>query len=169
MTKTQPQLVESEPVKKLQRLPPVFSRVLELPFPRDTNVRKLFTTNADLFFVPHGVGGEPDVVKVHIVRLERWDMTRVVVHIGPGEPDLRNDLVYDKWRFPLAETSILSMVMAGYVNGQLIVVVPRMDASGDGGNEGIPMWPNIDKRGGGGGGGGCGFGLLAGASHIPTK
>ncbi|XP_006662371.1 uncharacterized protein LOC102717005 [Oryza brachyantha] len=166
MTKVQPQSVESEPVRKLQRLPRVFSRVLELPFPRNTNVGKHFTSNADYFFVPHGVGGEPDVVQVHIVKLERWDITRVVVHIGTGEPDLKNDLVYDKWRFPLAETSILSMIMAGYVNGQLVVVVPRMDVRGDGGKEEIPTWPNINKIGGGDGDkrGPCG-----GASHIPTK
>ncbi|KAF0929753.1 hypothetical protein E2562_024442 [Oryza meyeriana var. granulata] len=168
MTKVQPQSVELEPVRKLQRLPQVYSRVLELPFPRNTNVRKHFTADADHFFVPHDVAGEPDVVKVHVVTLKRWDITRVVVHIGPGEPDLKNDLVYDKWRFPLAETSILSMIMAGYVNGQLVVVVPRMDVRGDGGKEGIPMWPNINKRGGGGGDG-CKFGLCGGASHVPAK
>uniref|UniRef100_A0A0D9XJX7 Uncharacterized protein n=1 Tax=Leersia perrieri TaxID=77586 RepID=A0A0D9XJX7_9ORYZ len=165
MANMPPKPVELEPAKKLQRLPPVYSRVLELPFPRNTNVHKLFTPNADHFFVPQGVAGEPDVVKVHIVKLERVDMARVVVHIGSGEPDLRNDLVYDKWRFPLAKTSILSMVVAGYVNGQLVVIVPRDDVGGDGGKEGIPTWPNIDKRGGGDGGK---YGVGGGAGWVPT-
>ncbi|KAL5225572.1 hypothetical protein ABZP36_012211 [Zizania latifolia] len=163
MKEEHPQPVKSEPENKLQRLPSVFSMVLELPFPRGANVRTYFTPDADHYIVPRGVAGEPDVVKVRIVRLERWGITRVVVHIGPGEPNLEDDLVYDKWRFRLAETSIPSMTAAGFVNGQLIVIVPRTVV---GGKKGILRWPSIGKRGGGGRGG-CG--LFGAASVIPTK
>lgn len=168
MTKVHPQpaLVEPESNKKLRRLPQVFSRVLELPLPRDTDVRVYYAPDSDHFVVPRGAAGEPGAVKVRTVRLEPWGITRVVVHTGPGEPDLEDDLVYDKWRFRLPETAIPSMTVAGYVNGRLIVIVPRgVVDDDDNSDEGIPRCLNGGRRGGGGGR----FGLCGGASLVSAK
>ncbi|XP_062205179.1 uncharacterized protein LOC133907158 [Phragmites australis] len=148
MTKVHPQPdVEPEIKNKLRHLPQVFSRVLELPFPMDTNVRTYFSPDANYFIVTPDAAGEPDEVKVRVVTIEPLGITKVVVHIGPGEPDPEDDMVYDKWRFHLSKTFILSMIVAKYVDRHLIVIVPNEVASDD--DKGIPLC--INERTGGGG------------------
>lgn len=122
--------------KDLRRLPHVYSKVLELPLPADTDVAVF--EGPDVFhFVAASTMGT-GVVRVRTVRIHPG-VVKVVVHAGAGgseDDDDDDDMELDKWRSRLPEASCPAMAVAGYVNGQLVVTVPKGRGGGEGDNEG---------------------------------
>ncbi|KAF8720265.1 hypothetical protein HU200_023922 [Digitaria exilis] len=118
--------------KNLRRLPHVYSKVLELPLPVDTDV-SVFEGPDAFHFVAAGSRGT-GVVQVRTVRIHPG-VTKVVVQAGGtggGEQAGADDMKLDRWRSRLPEASCPAMAVAGYVDGQLVVTVPK----GHGGDEG---------------------------------
>ncbi|PAN46591.1 hypothetical protein PAHAL_9G196000 [Panicum hallii] len=145
MEKVHPQPAMEPETNKLRRQPHVFSQELELPFPNNADVRTYIFPEVSCIIVPPSVVGAPSEVKVRVLRLDPWGFSRVMVHIGPGEPDPRDEMVYDKMRFRLTKMSILSMIVARYVDGHLVVIVPSRV---DGDNKMIAPQLNRGKGGG---------------------
>ncbi|XP_057426892.1 uncharacterized protein LOC130720280 [Lotus japonicus] len=126
--------------KKLRRLPHVFSRVLELPFRSDADVA--VEEDPDCFrFVAETEGiGE---VRAHTVEIHPG-VTKIVVRDG-GSVELSLDhLELDMWRFRLPESTQPELASAIFVDGELIVTVPKLQNIEDNGGS---------DRGMGGGGG----------------
>ncbi|OEL38232.1 hypothetical protein BAE44_0000752 [Dichanthelium oligosanthes] len=121
--------------KDLRRLPHVYSKVLELPLPADTDV-EVFEGSDAFHFVAASARGT-GVVQVRTVRIHPG-VTKVVVQAGGtggtggGEQAGADDMELDRWRSRLPEASCPAMAVAGYVDGQLVVTVPK----GRGGDEG---------------------------------
>ncbi|XP_061994103.1 uncharacterized protein LOC133712042 [Rosa rugosa] len=128
--------------KKLRRLPHVFSRVLELPFRSDADV--LIEENPDCFrFVAETESFGHDV-RAHTVEIHPG-VTKIVVRERGSAAELTLDeLELDMWRFRLPESTRPELARAVFVDGELIVTVPKM--------EGME-----NSEGGGGGGGNGGF------------
>ncbi|KAL5217659.1 hypothetical protein ABZP36_018343 [Zizania latifolia] len=120
--------------KDLRRLPHVYSKVLELPFPADTDVA-VFEGPDAFHFVAAGATG-PSEVRVRTVRIHPG-VVKVVVKAGAGgRDDDDDDMELDKWRSRLPEASCPAMAVAGYVNGQLVVTVPKGRDGVEGDHEG---------------------------------
>uniref|UniRef100_J3LK76 SHSP domain-containing protein n=2 Tax=Oryza brachyantha TaxID=4533 RepID=J3LK76_ORYBR len=79
-----------------------------------------------------GAAGE---VRVRTVRIHPG-VVRVVVQAGAGGVEDDDDMELDKWRSRLPEGSCPAMAVAGYVNGQLVVTVPKGRDGSEGDNEG---------------------------------
>lgn len=130
--------------KGLRRLPHVYSKVLELPLPADTDVA-LFEGPDAFHFVAAAAGGA--AVRVRTVRIHPG-VTKVVVQAGgaggsEGEAggDNADEMELDRWRSRLPEASCPAMAVAGYVDGQLVVTVPKGRGHGEaGGGEGEVTW-----------------------------
>ncbi|WVZ55555.1 hypothetical protein U9M48_006197 [Paspalum notatum var. saurae] len=122
--------------KDLRRLPHVYSKVLELPLPADTDVAVLEGPDAFHFVAAGARGGAgAGVVHVRTVRIHPG-VTKVVVQAGGDggareETDGADEMELDRWRSRLPEASCPAMAVAGYVDGQLVVTVPK--GRGDGG------------------------------------
>lgn len=125
--------------KKLRRLPHVFSRVLELPFRSDADVA--VEEAADCFrFVAETEGiGE---VRAHTVEIHPG-VTKIVVRDGESLELSLDQLELDMWRFRLPDSTLPELASAVFVDGELIVTVPK-------GHE----VENVEGGGGMGGGGG---------------
>uniref|UniRef100_A0A803Q1N9 SHSP domain-containing protein n=1 Tax=Cannabis sativa TaxID=3483 RepID=A0A803Q1N9_CANSA len=126
--------------KKLRRLPHVFSRVLELPFRSDADVS--VEESADFFrFVAETEGFGVDV-RAHTVEIHPG-VTKIVVR-GSGSTELSLDeLELDMWRFRLPETTRPELARAVFVDGELIVTVPKgegVENSEHGGDGGGEVW-----------------------------
>lgn len=125
--------------KKLRRLPHVFSRVLELPFRSDADVS--VEESADFFrFVAETEGIGVDV-RAHTVEIHPGVTKIVVRETGSRELSL-DELELDMWRFRLPETTRPELASAVFVDGELIVTVPKGEevqsserGGGDGGGE----------------------------------
>ncbi|POO02154.1 hypothetical protein TorRG33x02_019380 [Trema orientale] len=124
--------------KKLRRLPHVFSRVLELPFRSDADVS--VEESADFFrFVAETDGIGVDV-RAHAVEIHPGVMKIVVRETGSTELSV-DELELDMWRFRLPETTRPELASAVFVDGELIVTVPKgegvqnSERGGDGGDE----------------------------------
>ncbi|PAN51477.1 hypothetical protein PAHAL_9G597200 [Panicum hallii] len=119
--------------KDLRRLPHVYSKVLELPLPADTDV-EVFEGPDAFHFVAAGARGA-GVVQVRTVRIHPG-VTKVVVQAGGGEEAGADDMEFDRWRSRLPEASRPAMAVAGYVDGQLVVTVPKGRDGGEGADAG---------------------------------
>ena len=111
--------------KDLRRLPHVYSKVLELPLQADTDV-EVFEGPDAFHFVAAGARGA-GVVQVRTVRIHPG-VTKVVVQAGGtggGEKAGADDMELDRWRSRLPEASHPAMAVAGYVDGKLVVTVPK--------------------------------------------
>ncbi|KAK7391063.1 hypothetical protein VNO78_19384 [Psophocarpus tetragonolobus] len=124
--------------KKLRRLPHVFSRVLELPFRSDADVAVEEAPDCFRFVAEtDGIGD----VRAHTVEIHPG-VTKIVVRDG-GSVELSLDqLELDMWRFRLPESTRPELASAVFVDGELIVTVPKgleeEDGDGDGdGNRGM--------------------------------
>ncbi|GMY27386.1 hypothetical protein FCV25MIE_22628 [Fagus crenata] len=137
--------------KKLRRLPHVFSRVLELPFRSDADVS--VEENPDCFrFIAET---DDDIGEVHAHTVEiHPGVTKIVVRESGSLELSLDDLELDMWRFRLPESTRPELASAVFVDGELIVTVPKGDEEGvedgeenggDGGDEEI--WR--DGNGGG--------------------
>ncbi|CAN6290603.1 unnamed protein product [Urochloa humidicola] len=128
--------------KDLRRLPHVYSKVLELPLPADTDV-EVFEGPDAFHFVAAGARGT-GMVQVRTVRIHPG-VTKVVVQAGGirgGEEAGAGDMELNRWRSRLPEASCPSMAVAGYVDGQLVVTVPKGLAGDEGtdGGQGEVTW-----------------------------
>ncbi|KAL8225200.1 hypothetical protein R6Q57_017757 [Mikania cordata] len=134
------------PPKKLQRLPHVFSQVLELPlrsqadvFIEDRYDCLRFTANVsdNLFAGP---------VKAYSVKIHPG-VTKVVVRGGncAGEVELLLDkLEIDVWRFRLPATTRPELATAVVTGRKLVVTVPKGCRSITGGER--EVWGGVNGR-----------------------
>ncbi|KAK4732368.1 hypothetical protein R3W88_025356 [Solanum pinnatisectum] len=147
--------MEGNPMKKLRKLPHVFGKVLELPFRSDADVAveegpEFFRFVAVMEFDDGGSGGAGGV-RVQAVEIHTG-ITKIVVRNGVGdggvaggiEELLLEELKVDTWRFRLPATTMPEQATAVFVDGELIVTVPK---AGRGGGE---FADSRDVWGGGG-------------------
>ncbi|XP_072988851.1 uncharacterized protein [Typha latifolia] len=106
--------------KKLLRLPHVFAKVLELPFGADFEVSVEEYPDGFRFTAASGsISGE---VGAHAIEICPG-VTKVVVgaECAGGEVALQ----LDRWRFRLPPSTLPAMATAAYVDGELVVIVPK--------------------------------------------
>lgn len=109
--------------KKLRRLPHIFSRVLELPFRSDADV--LVEENSDCFrFIAETDGNISDGVRAHAVEIHPG-VIKIVVRENESLEMAMDELELDMWRFRLPETTRPELASAAFVDGELIVTVPK--------------------------------------------
>lgn len=122
--------------KKLRRLPHIFSRVLELPFRSDADV--LVEENPDCFrFIAETDGNISDGVRAHAVEIHPG-VIKIVVRENESLEMSMDELELDMWRFRLPETTRPELASAAFVDGELIVTVPKgheEENSEDGGGD----------------------------------
>ncbi|KAB2625424.1 hypothetical protein D8674_017084 [Pyrus ussuriensis x Pyrus communis] len=145
--------------KKLRRLPHVFSRVLELPFRSDADV--LVQENPDCFRFVAEADNIGDDVRAHTVEIHPG-VTKIVVRESGSVELTLDELELDMWRFRLPESTRPELASAVFVDGELIVTVPKAKGVGnsDGGDGGGEVWGGGDGNGGGGFRGGMGNRLV---------
>jgi len=110
--------------KKLRRLPHIFSKVLELPFASDADVEVEEGPTGFKF-----VAATDDLdagVRAHAIEIYPG-VLKVVIRDG-GE-DLEEGLELDRWRFRLPSETRPRLATAEYVDGELIVTVPKGPAA----------------------------------------
>ncbi|KAF5199643.1 Heat shock protein [Thalictrum thalictroides] len=136
--------------KKLRRLPHIFNKVLELPFHSDADV--LVEENPECFrFV---VTTEDVGHDVQTQTMEIYPGVTKIVLRGRNVLELDLDeLELDLWRFRLPPSTKPELASAVYVDGELIVTVPKdmnMDEIDDGNDHEEEVWGegNGDLRGG---------------------
>ncbi|KAK6130209.1 hypothetical protein DH2020_036019 [Rehmannia glutinosa] len=120
--------------KKLRKLPHVFSKVLELPFRSDADVAVEEGPDFFRFVAGIEVGGGAamavDDVRAYAVEIHPGVIKIVVrnghVLCGGGDVDLFLDkLEVDTWRFRLPASIRPELATAVFVDGELIVTVPK--------------------------------------------
>lgn len=148
--------------KKLRRLPHVFSRVLELPFRSDADVA--VEESADFFRFVAETDSAGDV-RAHTVEIHPGVTKIVVRESGSHILNTLDELELDVWRFRLPETTRPELASAVFVDGELIVTVPKGGGAADngennaaGGDGGGEVWG--DGRNGGFRGGNMGGRLV---------
>lgn len=113
--------------KKLRRLPHIFAKVLELPFHSDADVLVQETSDSMRFVVTtdDDIG---DDITAHPIEIYPG-VTKIVVR-GTNVLDLSMDeLELDVWRFRLPAATRPELVSAAYIDGELVVTVPKGDNS----------------------------------------
>ncbi|GJY55252.1 hypothetical protein Tco_0454367 [Tanacetum coccineum] len=111
----QPTTTTSSRQKKLQRLPHIFTKVLELPFYADAEVTVMETCDSFKFVVDTDIAGEIGASTIEICP----GVTKTVV----GE--MSDEVEIDVWRFRLPEMTVPEMATARFSDGELVVVVPK--------------------------------------------
>ncbi|CAK9150870.1 unnamed protein product [Ilex paraguariensis] len=134
-------LMEGSAQKKLKRLPHVFNKVLELPFRSDADVTVEETSEFFRFVAEiddEDAVGVGDEVRAHAVEIHPG-VTKIVVRsggVGDGViEELLDNLKVDTWRFRLPATTRTELAQAVFVDGELIVTVPK-GGEEEGGSEG---------------------------------
>ncbi|CAN0856838.1 hypothetical protein LINGRAHAP2_LOCUS6594 [Linum grandiflorum] len=130
--------------KKLRRLPHIFNRVLELPFRSDADVSVEESTDCFRFVAEADDVGE---VRAHTIEIHPG-VTKIVIRPnGYFELPSLDDLELDMWRFRLPDSTRPELASAVFMDGELIVTVPKGDEveveEGNGNNN------RRDYRGGG--------------------
>lgn len=126
------QHIPNTTMKKLRRLPHVFNNVLELPFRSDADVAVEEKERFFRFVAKIEVGGAGDgqviaqAVEIHP------GVTKIVVRNGNGNGKdeiklLLEQLNVDTWRYRLPASTMPELASAAFVNGELIVTVPKGD------------------------------------------
>ncbi|XP_058212178.1 uncharacterized protein LOC131324287 isoform X1 [Rhododendron vialii] len=114
--------------KRLRRLPHVFSTVLELPFPSDADVSVEESSDSFRFVaVTDDDAVIGDGVRVHAVEVHPG-VTKIVVRNGGEGGDEVVELLLgevDVWRFRLPAMTQPELATAVFVDGELIVTVPK--------------------------------------------
>ncbi|OIS97533.1 PREDICTED: uncharacterized protein LOC109232966 [Nicotiana attenuata] len=135
-------------VKKLRKLPHVFNNVLELPFRSDADVtveetEGFFCFVAEIYLEGAGNGRvRAQAVEIHP------GVTKIVVRKGNGDGEMElllEQLNVDTWRYRLPASTMPELATAAFVDGALVVTVPK------GGREGAEF--EDGSRGVWGGGG----------------
>ncbi|KAK4257956.1 hypothetical protein QN277_007477 [Acacia crassicarpa] len=109
--------------KKLRRLPHVFSRVLELPFRSDADVT---VEESPDFFRFVAVTERIGDVQAHMVEIHPG-VTKVVVRDSGSLELSLDEMDLDIWRFRLPESTRPELASAVFVDGELIVTVPKSE------------------------------------------
>ncbi|KAJ0035315.1 hypothetical protein Pint_24803 [Pistacia integerrima] len=147
-----PQNLSTGSHKKLRRLPHIFTRVLELPFRSDADVAVEESPDCFKFVAETDGIGE---VRAHMIQIYPG-VTKIVVRPnGSVELSSLDELELDMWRFRLPETTRPELASAVYVDGELIVTVPKggdleslEERDGGGRGSGGDGGENGDFRGG---------------------
>ncbi|KAK9086878.1 hypothetical protein Syun_029272 [Stephania yunnanensis] len=108
--------------KKLRRLPHIFNKVLVLPFHSDADVFVEENQESFRFVVTtDDVGSD---VRAHIIEIHPG-VTKIVIR-GSNVIELEMDeLELDMWRFRLPASTKPELASAVYVDGELVVTVPK--------------------------------------------
>ncbi|KAF1860821.1 hypothetical protein Lal_00000235 [Lupinus albus] len=114
--------------KKLRRLPHVFTRVLELPFQSDADVT--IQEDPDCFRFVAETDRIADV-RAHTIEIHPG-VIKIAVRVGPSVEFSLDQLEIDMWRFRLPESTQPELATAAFIDGELIVTVPKR--YGDGGD-----------------------------------
>ncbi|KAI3926540.1 hypothetical protein MKX01_011436 [Papaver californicum] len=131
--------------KKLRRLPHIFNKVLELPFHSETDV--LIEENSDLLRFSVSTDDLGDDVSAHIIEICPG-VTKIVIR-GSHVDEVNILDEFELWRFRLPQSSTPELATANYINGELVVTVPKSSSFANqenGGNE--EEGENGDLRGG---------------------
>ncbi|KAL3812607.1 hypothetical protein ACJIZ3_013875 [Penstemon smallii] len=121
--------MERNPHKKLRKLPHVFSKVLELPFRSDADVA--VEEGPDFLRFVAEIEVHDDVVvtsadvRAHAVEIHPGVIKIVVRHDGADVELSLDKLEIDTWRFRLPSTALPELATAVFVDGELIVTVPK--------------------------------------------
>ncbi|KMZ75358.1 hypothetical protein ZOSMA_116G00850 [Zostera marina] len=105
--------------KKLRRLPHTFSKVLELPFRSDADVDVQEDVMGFVFVVAADNFG--DDVRAHAIHIHP-NIIKVVIR---DSVDGDGDLELDRWRFRLPSCTRPELAVANYVDGELVVRIPK--------------------------------------------
>ncbi|MCL7041155.1 hypothetical protein MKW94_008770 [Papaver nudicaule] len=120
--------------KKLRRLPHIFNKVLELPFHSETDVLIEETSNLLRFSV--STDDLSDDVSAHVIEIYPG-VTKIVIRGGNvDELSLLDE--FELWRFRLPQSTKPELASAIYINGELVVTVPKSSSLANqenGGNE----------------------------------
>ncbi|CDO99072.1 unnamed protein product [Coffea canephora] len=119
--------VNGHALKKLRKLPHVFGKVLELPFGSDADVDVEDSHETIRFIAKVEIDGEDvaNEVRAHAVEIHPG-VTKIVVRKDEGDLDLLLDkLNIDTWRFRLPRSAQPALASAVFVDGELIITVPK--------------------------------------------
>lgn len=119
---------------KLRRLPHVFSRILQLPLRSDADVS---VEEAPTFFrFVAETDSSLGYVETHTLHIHPG-VTKIVVRASQSLQFSLDDLHPDIWRFRLPESVVPELTTAVFVDGELIVTVPKVDGDYEYNNEAI--------------------------------
>lgn len=130
MAQLLPPLMERNSHKKLRKLPHVFGKVLELPFRSDADVAVDEGPDSFRFTVKTKTGGGVGDVRAHAVEIHPG-VIKIVVRYDQkvcrgGCVELFLDkLELDTWRFRLPPSTLPELATAAFVDGKLVVTVPK--------------------------------------------
>ncbi|XP_006356036.1 uncharacterized protein [Solanum tuberosum] len=117
-------------IKKLRKLPHVFSKVLELPIPSNADVE----VEENLEFFRFMAKIEQHGENIRNVRAQTVEIhpgiTKIVVRNGSGDGGeaellMLDQLNVDTWRFRLPTSAKPELATAVFADGELIVTVPK--------------------------------------------
>lgn len=114
--------------KRLRRLPHVFGKVLELPFPSDADVSVEESTDCFRFVAEADDAVIGDGVRVHAVEIHPGVTKIVVRNGGEGSDGEELELLLgevDVWRFRLPAMTQPELATVVFVDGELTVTVPK--------------------------------------------
>ncbi|WMV34206.1 hypothetical protein MTR67_027591 [Solanum verrucosum] len=123
----QQQHIPNSSMKKLRRLPHVFNYFLELPFRSDADVAVEEKEGFFCFMAKIELEGAGDgQVRAQAVEIHPG-VTKIVVRKGNGDGDEDEQLNVDTWRYRLPASTMPELATAVFVDGELIVTVPKDD------------------------------------------
>ncbi|KAK2980607.1 hypothetical protein RJ640_011415 [Escallonia rubra] len=140
-------VMEGSAPKRLRRLPHVFSKVLELPFPSDADVSIEDSPECVRFVAAIGDDAARGGVRARAVEIHDG-VTKVVIRgVGDVADLLLDKLEVDVWRFRLPAATRPELASAVVVDGELVVTVPKDDGGGGGGcSGGREVWGGMSRR-----------------------
>ncbi|KAL8121756.1 uncharacterized protein LOC141661110 [Apium graveolens] len=118
--------------RKLRRLPHVFGKVLQLPFRADADVIIEDMADAIRFIAEiedFDFSGARNDVRAHAVEIHPG-ITKIVIRNGEMGELLVDQLRVDVWRYRLPAVALPELATAVFVNGELIVTVPKSEEFG---------------------------------------
>ncbi|KAH0658572.1 hypothetical protein KY289_027320 [Solanum tuberosum] len=142
----QQQHIPNSSMKKLRRLPHVFNYFLVLPFRSDADVAVEEKEGFFCFMAKIELEGAGDgQVRAQAVEIHPG-VTKIVVRKGNGDGDEDEQLNVDTWRNRLPALTMPELATTVFVDGELIVTVPKDDhgrGEFDNGSRGV--WRDADQ------------------------
>ncbi|KAL3531328.1 hypothetical protein ACH5RR_010650 [Cinchona calisaya] len=109
--------------KKLRKLPHIFAKVLELPFHSDADVSIEETSDFLKFVV--ATDDVRDDVRAHTLEIYPG-ITKILIRENDAVAgSFVDELELDLWRFRLPASTRPELATAAYVDGELVVTVPK--------------------------------------------
>lgn len=110
---------------RLQKLPHVFAKVLQLPFHSDAEVSVQETSESFLFTATTDDMSLQNV-RAHVIEIYPGVMKVVIREMeGGGDDFLLDEYELDLWRFRLPASSRPEMATAKCFAGELVITVPK--------------------------------------------